>query len=130
MARLTHELHGRRRFHKDLYLCHFYIPAADTERVPAAWPGRVHLIDLHRLGHHSWTWRLWQAKDLGQLLYSSDVHGVGVRDRLRFWRAYLGAERRSWAAWGLRCVILFKWRLYRRHNLKRKRKAAQRRQAA
>src|SRR5213079_2543628 len=25
MARLTRGLHGRRTFHKDLYLCHFYV---------------------------------------------------------------------------------------------------------
>jgi heptose I phosphotransferase len=130
VARLTRALHDRRRFHKDLYLCHFYIRAADTERVPCAWSGRVHLIDLHRLGHHPWTWPHWQTKDLGQLLYSSEVPGVAVRDRLRFWRAYLGAERRSGTAAWLRRLILFRWRLYRRHNLKRKRKAAQRRQAA
>jgi heptose I phosphotransferase len=130
VARLTRELHGRRHFHKDLYLCHFYIPVPDTGRLPEAWPGRVHLIDLHRLGHHPWAWRLWQAKDLGQLLYSSAVEGIGVRDRLRFWRAYLGVERHTWAAWGLRWVILFKWRLYRRHNRKRKRRAARMRPAA
>src|SRR5207248_3378281 len=32
MARLTRLLHDRRSFHKDLYLCHFYIREADTER--------------------------------------------------------------------------------------------------
>ena len=30
MARLTRLLHDRCRFHKDLYLCHFYIDRADT----------------------------------------------------------------------------------------------------
>ena len=30
MARLTRILHERRYFHKDLYLCHFYIPTEDT----------------------------------------------------------------------------------------------------
>src|SRR5262249_11193411 len=70
VARLTRSLHDRRWFHKDLYLCHFYVRGEDTERVPA-WRGRVHLIDLHRLAYHPWTWRVWQAKDLAQLLYSS-----------------------------------------------------------
>jgi heptose I phosphotransferase len=130
LARLARELHACRRFHKDLYLCHFYILAADTEHVPAGWHGRVHVIDLHRLAHYPWTWWLWQAKDLGQLLYSSDVQGIGVRDRLRFWKAYLRTEHQTWAAWVLRWVILCKWRLYRRHNLKRRRKAARKRQAA
>lgn len=118
LARLTRALHGRRWFHKDLYLCHFYIAEADTERIPE-WPGRVYLIDLHRFRHHSWTWPLWQAKDLGQLLFSSETDGVGVRDRLWFWRAYLGPARWSWRTWWLRRGILFKWQSYRRHNRKR-----------
>jgi heptose I phosphotransferase len=116
LARLTRALHRRRCFHKDLYLCHFYIPRADTERLPC-WRGRVHVIDLHRLGRHPWTWRLWQVKDLGQLLYSSEVEGVEDRDRLRFWRHYLGAGRRG-SRW-LRWCVLFKWRRYRRHNARK-----------
>jgi heptose I phosphotransferase len=115
LARLVRELHDRRWFHKDLYLCHFYLPRADTESIPP-WPGRIHLIDLHRLAHHPWTWRRWQVKDLAQLLYSSDVAGVGVRDRLRFWRAYLGTSRHRRSAPWLRAAILFQWRRYRRHN--------------
>lgn len=119
VARLVRALHVKRCFHKDLYLCHFYIPGEDTERLPN-WRGRVHLIDLHRLQQHRWTWRLWQAKDLGQLLFSSENAGVDVRDRLHFWRAYLEGKGRSWSARWLRQLVLFKWRLYRRHNQKLK----------
>jgi heptose I phosphotransferase len=115
VAHLTRELHQRRRFHKDLYLCHFYIPAADTARLPE-WQGRVHLIDLHRLGHHPWTWRIWQVKDLAQLLYSSTVQGLTARDRLRFWRHYLGKQRRDWSGRLLRWCVLSKGRRYWRHN--------------
>jgi heptose I phosphotransferase len=123
MARLTRELHDRRRFHKDLYLCHFFIPRQDTCSLPR-WRGRVHLIDLHRLAHHPWTWRRWQAKDLGQLLYSSDLPGITARDRVRFWRAYMGETRHGvWAPW-LRRLVLVKWRRYRRHNRKKQRRAA------
>ncbi len=119
LARLTCMLHGRRRFHKDLYLCHFYIAQADTETLPD-WPGRVHLIDLHRLAHHPWTWRFWQVKDLAQLLYSSNVAGVDARDRLRFWRCYAGADRHTWSGRLVRRCVAFKWRQYRRHNQKRR----------
>jgi heptose I phosphotransferase len=115
MVRLTAALHQRRYFHKDLYLCHFYVPRNHTPAVPA-WKGRVHFIDLHRLAHHPRTWRLWQAKDLAQLLYSSELTGVDARDRLRFWRLYLGPGRRTWAGRWLRRWIFFKWRRYRRHN--------------
>ena len=120
MARLARALHGRRWFHKDFYLCHFYVPEAYTYAVPD-WRGRVHLIDLHRLAYHPWTWPVWQVKDLAQLLYSSEVAGIDARDRLRFWRCYLGAGRRSAAGRWLRWWVGFKWGRYRRHNRKRAR---------
>lgn len=119
IARLARELHALRRFHKDLYLCHFYIPRADLEATPPDWRGRVHLIDLHRLGHHRLTARWWQAKDIGQLLYSSEVAGVTWRDRLRFWRHYLGPRRRTLAGRLLAWWVRLKWRRYQRHNAKR-----------
>jgi len=117
MARLTRMLHDRHCFHKDLYLCHFFITADDTRGVPVeGWRGRLHLIDLHRLNHHPRTWRIWQTKDLAELLYSSDILGIDMRDRLAFWRAYRGAgpvrPRCSWTRW----FILYRWRRYRRHN--------------
>jgi heptose I phosphotransferase len=115
LARLTRQLHGRACFHKDLYLCHFFIPAEDTQRVPD-WLGRVHLIDLHRLAQHRAAGWIWQVKDLAQLLYSSEIPGIDARDRLAFWRAYLGSRRRTWLARWTRRLILFKWRRYRRHN--------------
>jgi heptose I phosphotransferase len=117
MARLTRILHDRRYFHKDLYLCHFYISRDDTAAVPE-WRGRVYLIDLHRLARHPWTWRRWQTKDLAQLLYSSEVPGVDARDRLHFWREYHGSDGGE-GGW-LRRYVLFKWRRYRRHNARRK----------
>jgi heptose I phosphotransferase len=118
MARLTRALHQRRWFHKDLYLCHFYVAEADTRRLPP-WPGRVRLIDLHRLGHHPWTWRFWRAKDLAQLLFSSAVEGVTARERLRFWRLYLGEGRRRRGARWLRRWIQFRAERYHRHERRR-----------
>jgi len=119
-ARLTRLLHDRRRFHKDFYLCHFFIARADAADPEPAWRGRVHLIDLHRLGRHPWAWPWWRMKDLAQLLYSSEVPGVDARDRLRFWQAYRGpGPRRPADRWLLR-LVLFKWGRYRRHNARRK----------
>jgi heptose I phosphotransferase len=117
LARLIRELHQRRRFHRDLYLCHFYIPTEDTMGIPS-WPGRVHLIDLHRMAHRPWAWGWWRIKDLAQILYASDVIGVNDRDRLRFWRFYLGASWKSHRF--LRLCILFKCRRYKRHNDKKR----------
>jgi heptose I phosphotransferase len=119
VARLARELHDRRRFHKDLYLCHFYVPRADTEGPVREWRGRVHLIDLHRLAHHPWTWRFWRVKDLAQLLYSSDVPGLTARDRVLFWRLYLGPARRTRGGRWLARLVRWKGQRYRRHNDKR-----------
>ena len=123
LARLARALHDSHRFHKDLYLCHFFIPAASVHSL-CDWQGRVHLIDLHRLARHRWTWLVWLVKDLGQLLYSSEIVGVDARDRLHFWRAYLGSKRRTGLGRWLRRLILFKWQRYRRHNSRTKARRA------
>jgi heptose I phosphotransferase len=121
LARLARMLHDRRCFHKDLYLCHFFIAREDTLALPSdGWRGRVHLIDLHRLAHHPWTWWLWQSKDVAQLLYSSEIVGVGARDRLYFWRRYRGPELRQRGGRWLRRLILLRWRRYRLHNARNK----------
>jgi hypothetical protein len=64
-------------------------------------------------------------KDLAQLLYSSDVPGIDVRDRLKFWHAYLGSEDRRWTATLMRHGILMKCRRYQHHNAKKDRRRAQ-----
>lgn len=122
VARLTRELHRRRAFHKDLYLCHFYLPADDTGRVPDSFRGRVWMIDFHRLGRHRLAAARYQVKDLAQLLFSTlDVPGVTARDRARFWHLY---RRGGWEpgrrppGW-LRAAAAWKGRLYLRHNRKR-----------
>lgn len=117
IARLTRMLHDRHCFHKDLYLCHFFIARDDTRSIPVqGWHGRLYMIDLHRLGHHSLTRKIWQTKDLAQLLYSSHILGVEMRDRLAFWRAYRGeGPQRPRYLW-LRRFILYRWRRYRHHN--------------
>jgi heptose I phosphotransferase len=116
MARLARELHRRSCFHKDLYLCHFYIARGDCARLNP-WRGRVYMIDFHRLGRHVFAWPIWLVKDLGQLLYSSHVEGVDVRDRLWFWRFYQGkrTSRGLLARW-----VRWKTGLYLRHNARRK----------
>jgi Lipopolysaccharide kinase (Kdo/WaaP) family len=119
MARIVRAFHDRNRFHKDLYLCHFYIADDDTRRLPD-WSGRVRIIDLHRLGHHPLTGRWWRAKDLGQLFYSSDVQGVTAHDRLRFWRFYHAiAPIRQPTRWLWRLVGM-RARRYHEYNAARK----------
>lgn len=115
LAALIKRLHGRRHFHKDLYLCHFFVPERSINSAPEQW-NELTMIDLHRLGHHPWTAAWWRLKDLAQLMYSSDIEGVGPRDRLRFLRHYAGSLRRSWL---LRWCVGIRWRNYRRHNQRR-----------
>jgi heptose I phosphotransferase len=124
MVMLAHRLHDRHWFHKDFYLCHFYIAEEDTGRLPDDWNDRMRLIDLHRLAHHPWTWPWWRMKDLAQLLYSSDVAGVDGRDRLWFWRLYFGTSRRRRSIrWLRRIILLQAWNYQRRHERRlRKRK--------
>ena len=89
IAGVAARLHQAHAFHKDLYLCHFFL-----DRRPEASTGRrLCLIDLHRLAVHRWTAPRWRWKDLGQLLFSTlGVEGIDDRDRLRFWMHY---RRRS-----------------------------------
>jgi heptose I phosphotransferase len=123
MVAIVLDLHRRRWFHKDLYLCHFYVEEADTCRVPD-WKGRVRIIDLHRLGRHPFTWLWRRTKDLAQLLYSSDVAGVTARDRLRFWREYLATDPLGPVSRWLRYFIRVQaWNYHRRSRRKKRRRA-------
>lgn len=112
LVRLSRRLHDGKWFHKDLYFCHFYVPEELTRRVPDAWPGQVFMIDLHRLNRHPLLALWFRIKDLGQLLYSSDVAGITARDRLRFWKLYGGGRFLA------RCVA-WKYKLYRRNHRRR-----------
>ena len=91
MARLTRFLHERRYFHKDLYLCHFYIPAR-TQRAAGVARSRPH----DRLSS-PWASCVDLAVVASQgpgptVVFSADVEGVTARDQLRFWRLYLEPE--------------------------------------
>ncbi len=123
MARIGRLLHDRRCFHKDFYFCHFYIREVDTYRAPASWFNEVVLIDLHRLARHRIFWRIYQIKDLAQLLFSSEVDGVNASDRIAFWRAYRGLGAGDGRGKGfyeriVSRIIRWKWQRYRRHNMK------------
>ncbi len=108
MATMTARLHAARCYHKDLYLCHFFLDPAR--------PAGLTLIDLHRLGRHRIAGWRWRWKDLGQLLFSTyGVAGIDDRDRLRFWARYRRAVRMSWAGWQRRAIAA-KAARYAAHN--------------
>jgi heptose I phosphotransferase len=112
MARIAARLHGAKVYHKDLYLCHFFLDVSGQ----SATGDRLTLIDLHRLAEHRITGFRWRWKDLGQLLYSTfDVPGIDDRDRHRFWLHYRKATGLPFARWQRRRVIA-KAARYRSHN--------------
>lgn len=113
-ARISATIHKARMFHKDLYLCHFFL---DLERL-AVDPGDVQLtlIDLHRLQEHRLWPDRWRRKDLGQLLFSTEgVAGVTPRDALRFWVHYLREADVPRPEWQARLIRL-KAARYSAHN--------------
>ena len=116
MARITAALHRACVFHKDLYLCHFYL---DLRQIADnAKEVKLVLIDLHRLAEHRLWPDRWRCKDLGQLLYSTmGVAGIDDRDILRFWKHYRRALGLRWPLWQARMVRL-KAARYLRHNRK------------
>lgn len=112
MAAMTAKLHQAKLFHKDLYLCHFFIALPPRE----AYGPRLTLIDLHRLGEHRLTSIRWRHKDLAQLLFSTfGVDQIDDRDRLRFWKHY--SKHMKLALRGLqRSAIRAKAERYLAHN--------------
>lgn len=115
LARLARLLHDERRFHKDLYLCHFFVPQATclAGRVPK---GALHLIDFHRLTHRPYLGWRWLIKDLAELHYSSRIPGVTLRDRVRFFRLYRGARGANWPQRLLARLVVLKSNRYAAHN--------------
>jgi heptose I phosphotransferase len=114
MARIEATLHAARLFHKDLYLCHFFLDVERLERHDGTI--RLVLIDLHRLSSRRMgaDWLRW--KDLGQLLFSTfDVRVIDDRDRLRFWRLYRKRCPMALPSWQA-AIVKFRARRYRAHN--------------
>ena len=53
----------------------------------------VRLIDLQRVQHRRWFRRRWIVKDLAQLSYSAPHDRLRPRDKVAFWRYYLGVHK-------------------------------------
>jgi heptose I phosphotransferase len=114
MAIMVRRLHGHFRYHKDLYLCHFFVEPPSKHRGEVT-SGSLHLIDLHRMREHRFLGWYFRIKDLAQLLYSTaEVPEIDDRDRLRFLRTYCGGKISRW----LLAAVMAKAHRYLRHNRK------------
>ena len=92
LARMVRRLHQAGRYHKDLYLCHFFVRRPSPENVRVR-PGDIALIDLHRMREHLWLGWYFRVKDLAQLLFSTwDLPQITDRDRMCFFRLYTGRQ--------------------------------------
>jgi heptose I phosphotransferase len=119
MAEMVRRLHAADLYHRDLYLCHFFL------REDGALPNGFDLvlIDWGRL--KSSKRRRWLTKDLAQLLFSTDLPGITQTDRLRFACCYFGVDSLRQVPWPMRQSILLKSSNYHRHERRtRRRKAA------
>jgi len=111
LARITAMLHDAGLFHRDLYLCHFFLTAAKEETF------RLHLIDLQRIHRPRLFPRRWVVKDLAALLYSSTALPVRDEDRARFFEAYVSHRGlKGKALPRLRSAVHRKARRMARHN--------------
>lgn len=112
VAAIAARLHRANFYHKDFYLCHFFL---DMNTFDIKQP-KICLIDLHRLERTGRPSRRGVVKDLGQLLFSTrGVAGIGDRDRLRFWSRYrkdMGLRRPR----GIARVVVWKAARYEAHN--------------
>ncbi len=121
LARLIAILHKNYIFHKDLYLCHFYICESNIYNYNGDMNNKIYLIDLHRLKRHRWTGIWWQIKDLAQFFFSCEMDGVTTLDREFFWIHYCRYMNIRY----IRKIILYylimiKFNLYKRHELRRR----------
>jgi heptose I phosphotransferase len=86
-AKFIAAFHRQGFIHRDLYACHLFV---DGYRSPHP---RFALIDLQRVMHRPMRFNRWRVRDIAQLDYSVPKTVVGLRDRLRWLKEYLGARR-------------------------------------
>jgi len=107
LAAFIRRFHATGRRHRDLYLSHIFCSDA----------GELRLIDLARASRPLLR-RRFQVKDLAQLHYSSPAGQFSRTDRMRFYRAYAGAQKLLSKDKSLIRAILRKTARMSRHNVK------------
>lgn len=114
VAEIARRLHALNYYHKDLYLCHYYVAIPQPGNQS---PGPLTLIDLHRFAHHRLSaWR-WQIKDVAQLLFSTQgVAGLDERDRKFIMEAYRGRVHLTILDRWFTAMVYLKAKRYAHHN--------------
>ncbi|MFT3879781.1 MAG: lipopolysaccharide kinase InaA family protein [Gemmatales bacterium] len=111
---IARRLHSMSYYHKDLYLCHYYV---EKPQQTDHSPGPLTLIDLHRFARHRLLGWRWQIKDIAQLLFSTyGVAGLDDRDREFILEAYRGTETRTARDQWFESSVRYKAQRYARHN--------------
>lgn len=98
-ARLAGRLHASAAFHRDLYLCHFFVRPRDGGV-------DVRLIDCARVLIRPFWRRRWQVKDLAQFAYSTREHAVSPEELDRWFDAYGAAFGRAVSPYARRAIGL------------------------
>lgn len=111
---IARRLHSMHFYHKDLYLCHYYV---EKPQIADQAPGPLTLIDFHRFARHRlFGWR-WQIKDVAQLLFSTyGVSGLDDRDREYILESYRGTQTRTARDRWFESSVHSKTRRYLSHN--------------
>jgi len=91
LARFVGRFHAAGFVHRDLYLCHVFLTAADSTGYPdlRADPEPFALIDLQRVFQPRFRKRRWVVKDLAALAYSAPADRISRWERLRFLCRYV-----------------------------------------
>lgn len=117
---ITRTMHDSGVNHRDLYLCHFHIPAGSLSPETPSEAPRIYIVDLHRAQiRRRPPPQRWIVKDLAGLLFSSMDCGLTRQDRFRFIAAYSRTSVRNafYAQKSLwRQVDLRARRLYEKHH--------------
>lgn len=114
---IVSNLHHQGYFHKDLYLCHFYIPQQCLTLCNPNWQHELHLIDFHRFNRHRLSSVWWRMKDLAQLLFSMHIDGLTHEDRSWALDEYLRGLPPTLRSL-IRIVIHLRIQNYLRHQVK------------
>ncbi len=93
VAAIARAMHDAGMNHRDFYLCHFRMLAADSIVDGKAPP--LYLMDLHRAQLRARVPLRWRIKDIAALYFSASDIGLSRRDFYRFMRLYRGQSLRT-----------------------------------